>query len=174
MDMFLDYFFKAVETGLDIPILAFIVFILTNILKKIIPSIKSGLVAITPFVLGVLLYLTLGFFVIKTYTFTNCLYSGLRVGGIATLYYAIFKQVFLKSENISKIISNILKGIVSSSSISKTTENILKELKLGEDSATTAKAIYNVLAGSTSLSDLECNAITSLVIKAFTENQTKK
>ena len=174
MDMFLHYFFKAVETGLDIPIIAFIIFILTNILKKVIPSIKNHFVAITPFVLGIIVYLLLGVFVIKTNDLTTSLYYGLRAGGIATLYYAIFKQLFLKNENISTIISNILKGIVSASSISKTTENILKELKLGEDSTVTAKAIYNILAGSTSLSDLECNAVTSLVIKAFTEKQTKK
>ena len=160
--------------GLDIPFIALIVFILTNILKKFVPTSRSSIIVLIPFVLGIIFHFLYSKFIIFSFSFDDLLNKGLKIGGIATLYYAIVKQLFSGKANISKIISNILKGIVSPTSIEKTTKSILKELNLGQDNELSSEAIFNIIAGNASISESECNALTSIVMKAFEETKTKK
>ncbi len=168
------FFSRLSVMGLDVPLIAFIVYILTNILKKFVSSKNNNFIVLMPFVLGVISYFIYSKFILCSFSFDDLFNNGLRTGGIATLYYAIIKQVFSNKSNISKIISNILKGIVSPNSIETTTKNILKELNFGQDNELCSQAIYNIIAGNTSISEQECSALTSIVIKAFEETQTKK
>ncbi len=174
MQTITNFFGHLSVMGLDIPFIALIVYILTNILKKFVPSSRSNVIILIPFVLGVVFYFLYGKFIVCTFSFDDLLNKGLKIGGIATLYYAIVKQLFSGKANVSKIISNILKGIVSPTTIEKTTKSILKELNLGQDSQISTDAIYNIIAGNASISESECNALTSIVIKAFEETKTKK
>lgn len=174
MQTITNFFGHLSVMGLDIPFIALIVYILTNILKKFVPSSRSNVIILIPFVLGVIFYFLYSKFIVCLFTFDDLLNKGLKIGGIATLYYAIAKQLFSNKANVSKIISNILKGIVSPTTIEKTTKSILKELNLGQDSQISADAIYNIIAGNASISESECNALTSIVIKAFEETKTKK
>ena len=174
MQTITNFFGHLSVMGLDIPFIALIVYILTNILKKFVPSSRSNVIILIPFVLGVIFYFLYSKFIVFVFTFDDLLNKGLKIGGIATLYYAIAKQLFSNKANVSKIISNILKGIVSPTTIEKTTKSILKELNLGQDSQISADAIYNIIAGNASISESECNALTSIVIKAFEETKTKK
>lgn len=174
MQTITNFFGHLSVMGLDIPFIALIVYILTNILKKFVPSSRSNVIILIPFVLGVIFYFLYSKFIVCLFTFDDLLNKGLKIGGIATLYYAIAKQLFSNKANVSKIISNILKGIVSPTTIEKTTKSILKELNLGQDSQISADAIYNIIAGNASISESECNALTSILIKAFEETKTKK
>lgn len=167
------FFSQLSVMGLDVPLIALIVFILTNILKKFVPASHNNFIVLLPFVLGILFNFLYSKFILCDFSFDELFNVGLRIGGVATLYYAIIKQLFSNSSNVSKIISNILKGIVSPNSIEKTTKNILKELNFGQDNELCAQAIYNIIAGNTSISENECNALTSIVIKAFEETKTK-
>ena len=46
--------------GLDIPFIALIVFILTNILKKFVPTSRSSIIVLIPFVLGIIFCFPIG------------------------------------------------------------------------------------------------------------------
>ena len=168
------FFSQLSVMGLDVPLIALLIYILTNILKKFVPSNHNNVIVLMPFALGVISYFFYSKFLICSFSFDDLFNKGLRIGGIATLYYAIVKQLFSSKANVSKIIGNILKGIVSPNSIEKTTKNILKELNFGQDNELSSQAIYNIIAGNASISEAECNALTSIVIKAFEETKTKK
>ncbi len=168
------FFSQLSVMGLDIPLIALIVFILTNILKKFVPTTHNNLIVLMPFVLGIIFYFLYTKIILLSFSLDDLFSKGLRVGGIATLYYAIIKQLFSGKANISKIISNILKGIISPTTIEKTTKNILKELNFGQDNEVSSQAVYNIIAGNASISEDECNALTSIIIKAFEETKNKK
>ena len=165
---------RILESGLDLYLIAFIIFILTNIIKKFIPTKSNNVIVLIPFMLGVSFYVIAYYFLLNTCTLQESIKTGLRVGGVSTLYYAIIKQLSSKNSNLSKNISNILKGIVSPATIKKTTETILKQLNLGDDPSKASEAIYNIIANSSSVTENECNALTSIVINAFEDLKNKK
>ncbi|MBQ9782490.1 MAG: hypothetical protein IJW26_04855, partial [Clostridia bacterium] len=110
------FFSRLSVMGLDVPLIALIIYILTNIIKKFVPSNHANIIVLMPFIFGIISYFLYSKFLINSFTVDDLFNKGLRIGGIATLYYAIIKQLFSSKANLSKIISNILKGIVSPNS----------------------------------------------------------
>ena len=65
--------------------LAFIVFVLTNIIKKALPQNKTLKTVIIPFILGIIIYAVFGIIFIKDSTALSLLQSGIEIGEITAV-----------------------------------------------------------------------------------------
>lgn len=147
---------------------AFVVFLITNLLKPMIPKSLKKKICLLPFVIGVLLSFVYFYFIIKTKNFEKILESGVQLGGIATLIYAIIKQM-LKGNNLEKSISNLLEGIINSSALKNVSQNIIQSFSQSKSMEENSKAIFSLIAESTSISENECIAITNIILKTLTK-----
>ena len=105
-------------------ILAFIVYILTDIIKKVLPENKTLKTAIIPFLLGIIIYAIFGILFIKQSTALSLLQGGVEIGGMATLIFAVITQT-IKSGSIEKTLTKILKGVLTNSPIQNIVSNII-------------------------------------------------
>ncbi len=147
-------------------VVAFIVYILTNILKKVLPENKKLKTVIIPFILGVILYSVYGLIFIKGISFVALLQGGVEVGGVATLIYAIISQT-LKSGSIEKTITKILKGVLTNSPIKNIVADIIDGYSEDNTHEQNANSILMLLVSNTSLTEEECKTITDIIMKAF-------
>ena len=147
-------------------VLAFIVFILTNVIKKVLPENKALKTVIIPFILGVIIYAIFGIIFIKQSTALSLLQGGVEVGGVATLIYAVVAQT-LKSGSIEKTLTKILKGVLTNSPIQNIVSNIIDGYSENNTHEENANSILMLLISNTSLSEDECKAITDIIMKAF-------
>ncbi len=148
--------------------LAFIVFVLTNIIKKILPEttrLKTGLI---PFMLGILLYSIIGIIFFKQQSFVKIIEQGVSVGGVSTLIYAIGNQI-ANGGGIKKTLTKILKGVLSNSSLKSIVADIIDGYSEENSHEENYKVILMLLSSNTSMSEEECKTITEIIMKAFSQ-----
>ncbi len=145
---------------------AFVVFLITNLIKPIIPTSLKKKICLLPFLIGIALSFIYFYFAKKSQNFEEILEKGIQLGGIATLIYAIIKQM-LKGNNLEKSISTLLEGIISSSSLKSVSQSIIQNFSQSKSNDENAKAISNLIAESTSISESECKAITGIILKTL-------
>ena len=102
--------------NLETLIFAFVTYLITCVIKKILPYNAKKIIPITPFILGVLEYFAYAYFLTKCTDYLYIFKTGLQIGGVATFYYAIIKQLS-KSGNLQSTVSDILKGILKNKSV---------------------------------------------------------
>ncbi len=146
--------------------LAFVVFALTDIIKKALPQSKSIKTVIIPFLLGIIIYFIFGIIFIKGSSPLTLLQGGVEIGGMATLIFAIISQT-LKSDNIEKTLTKILKGVLTNSPIKNVVADIIDGYSDKNTHEENANSILMLLISNTSLSEEECKAITDIIMKAF-------
>ena len=146
--------------------LAFIVYILTNVLKKVLPENKKLKTVIIPFILGIILHSIFGLIFLKERSFISLLQGGVEVGGVATLIYAILTQT-IKSGGIEKTLTKILKGVLTNSPVKNIVADIIDGYSEENTHEENAKSITMLLVSNTSLTEEECKAITDIIMKAF-------
>lgn len=148
--------------------LAFVVFVITDIIKKILPSstrLKTGLI---PFLLGILLYSIFAVFLFKEKNVFEILEHGISVGGVATLIYAVGTQI-VKDGGIKKTLTQILKGILTNSSLKSIVSDIIDGYSEENTHEENYEVILMLLTSNTSMSEEECKTITEIIMKAFTD-----
>ena len=119
---------------------AFVVFLLTNLIKPIIPKSLKKKICLFPFIIGI------------------------GLGGLATLIYAIFKQM-LKGNNLEKNISTILEGIMSSSTLKNVSQSIIKNYSQSKSNEENLQTVSQLIAENTSISESECKAVSGIILK---------
>ena len=146
--------------------LSFIVFILTDIIKKALPQNKTLKTVIIPFILGIIIYAVFGIIFIKGSTALSLIQGGIEIGGMATLIFAIVTQT-VKSGSIEKTLTKILKGVLTNSPIKNVVADIIDGYSEENTHEENANSILMLLISNTSLSEEECMAITEIIMKAF-------
>lgn len=152
-------------------ILAGVTYLLTSVLKKIIPYKNKKIIHIVPFIIGILLFFCYAFFLLNSKDLLFIFKKGLSIGGIATFYYAIVKQLS-KNGTLKSTVSDILKGILKSSSVSSVASKIIKKYSSNNSNQQNHEAVSTIIAQNTSISQQECTAITDIILKEM-ENTTK-
>lgn len=147
-------------------IVGFIAFLLTFLIKKMIPDRFHRIVFIVPFILGIIAFgIYYCFFLGKTEIFEP-LKKGIQAGGVATFYYAVFKQVY-KSGNVKGAVKEILTGIFSN----KTVKNVSKEISASCDKTASVeenkRKISEIIAENASVSEKQCEVLTDIILSAM-------
>ncbi len=159
--------------NLETLILAFITYLITSVVKKLLPYNAKKVVSIMPFILGVLLFFIYAYFLLKCTDYLYAVKQGLQVGGVATFYYAVIKQLS-KSGNLKSTVSDILKGILKTKSISSVASTILNTYSSKNSDEQNRQKIAEIIASNTSISQSECQTITGIVLKEITNANVKK
>ena len=146
--------------------LAFVVFVLTNIIKKALPQNKTLKTVIIPFILGMIIYSVFGIIFLKGSTALSLLQGGIEIGGLATLIYAIATQT-INSGSIEKTLTKILKGVLTNSPTKNIVADIIDGYSENNTHEENANSILMLLISNTSLSEEECKTITDIIMKAF-------
>ena len=147
-------------------VLAFIVYFLTDIIKKVLPENKTLKTVIIPFLLGVIIYAVFGILFIKESTALSLLQGGVEIGGMATLIYAVISQT-IKSGGIEKTLTKILQGVLTNTPIQSIVSNIIDGYSEENTHEENANSILMLLISNTTLSEEECKVITDIIMKAF-------
>ena len=121
-----------------------------------------------PFVIGIILSFVYSYFILELLDTVFIVEKGVESGGIATLIYAILKQVF-KSDNLEKAVSSLLEGIMNSSALKTVSQSIVKNYSSSKTVEENSQIISKLIAQNTSVSENECSAITSIIIKTLTK-----
>ena len=154
----------------ELLIIAFITYIATEIIKKFLPEKNRNLTSIIPFLLSTVIYGLFGYFYKGISEIVALLTGGVQAGGLATFIYALLKQLF-KNKDIKSVISDILKGILTYSSTKSVAKDIVKNYSETNSVEENKKIISSTIASATSISQAECDAITSIIIKAMKNNK---
>ncbi len=150
----------------DILTLAFLTFIITNVIKKFIPDKLENKVGLIPFVLGIIFAGIYSLIVYKSFDLFSVFKKGVAVGGVATFIYAFIKQL-LKKDNLEKNITNILYGIIDSGSLKTAVKQIIKNYSSDNTDLDNSDIISSVIQESTNFSKEECNTISDIIINAL-------
>ena len=143
---------------------AFVVFLLTNLIKPIIPKSLKKKICLLPFIIGILLSFVYSYFIKKEQNLMFVLENGIGLGGLATLIYAIIKQM-LKGDNLQKNISTILEGIMSSSTLKNVSQSIVKNYSQSKSNEENLQTVSQLIAENTSISESECKAVSGIILK---------
>lgn len=154
----------------ELLIIAFITYIITEIVKKFLPEKYRNLTSIIPFLLSTLIYGAFGYFYKGLTDILLLLTGGIQTGGLATFIYALLKQIF-KNKDVKSVIGDILKGILTYGSAKSVAKDIVKNYSEANTLEDNKKLISSTIASSTSISQAECDAITSIIIKAMKNNK---
>ena len=149
--------------------LSLLVFVITDIIKKILPANSNLKTAIIPFLLGIIIYSIFSMLVYKDKDIFVLVKQGISVGGVATLIYATTSQI-VKDGGIKKALTQILKGILTNSSLKSIVADIIEGYSEENTHEENYELVYLLLTSNTSLSEEECKTITEIIMKAFTEN----
>ena len=158
--------------NLETLIFAFVTYLITCVIKKILPYNAKKIIPITPFILGVLEYFAYAYFLTKCTDYLYIFKTGLQIGGVATFYYAIIKQLS-KSGNLQSTVSDILKGILKNKSVTTVASKILNSYSSKNSDEQNKAKIIEIIAQSTSISQTECEAITGLIFKEISSANKK-
>ncbi len=150
----------------DILTLAILTFILTNVLKKFIPDNFQNKVGLIPFILGILLAGIYSLIAYKEFDIFAILKKGVAVGGVATFIYAFIKQI-LKKDNLEKTITNILYGIVDSTSLKGAVKEILNNYSTDNTEFDNVDIISKIIEKSGKFSLSEAKTISEIIINAL-------
>lgn len=123
-----------------------IISLLTGIFKKIIPEKIKSLIGLVPFILGILLYGLYSYFLLNLSDFYAIITKGFQCGGVATLYYAFFKQILNSSGSVKQAVQNVLKGVLSTQAVKKLSSTISSKLSLTETDEETELKIRQILS----------------------------
>ena len=152
----------------EIILLAGLVSILTGIIKQYLPAKLKNLTHLIPFVLGIVVYACYSFLVLKTLNATTILKTGVQVGGLAILIYALIKQLSRKQSNAKNAVSDILKGFVDEASLNGVVTRIVKEYTLAKNSnVNPTKTITKIIAESSQVNEVESATLGSLIVKTL-------
>ena len=105
--------------------------------------------------------------------FISIIEGGVKVGGTATLVYAICAQA-IKNGGIEKTLTKILKGVLTNSPTQNIVADIIDGYSEDKTHEENANVILMLLASNTSMSEEECKTITEIIMKAFLNKQTTK
>lgn len=161
-------------------LLAILVCVFTQTLKKHLPSTLKNLTPLTPFVLGVAVYAGYSFLVLKSLNASLFITKGVQTGGVAVLIYALLKQISRKSSNCKNAVTDILTGFVDESSISGTVNRVIKEYSLNQNGASALKTINKIVSENSNVTEAECVTLSNLIVKTLdaltksTANNTTK
>lgn len=154
------------KVSADILVLALITYFITNIIKHYIPEKYKNKVGLVPFVLGILLsgiYSLIAFKGIDCFTIIK---KGIQTGGIATFIYAFIKQL-LKKDNLEKTLTDILRGIIDSTTLKSTVAKIVKDYNTESSLEEKSNEICKVITESTNFSEEECKTISEIIVNAL-------
>lgn len=160
-------------------LLALFVSIVTGVLKKYIPSSLKNLIPLMPFILGIAVYFAYAFLVLKSFSVSEFLTKGVQLGGVATLIYALIKQISRKSSNSKNAVTDILTGFVDEATIAGTVSRILKEYSASLSNSQSIKTITKIIAENSTVGETESATLGNLVVKTLdtlnkkTTNTTK-
>ncbi len=152
-------------------ILAGVTYLLTSVIKKIIPYKNKKVVHIIPFVIGIVLYFCYAFFLLNLKDYIFIIKKGVTVGGLATFLYAIIKQLS-KSGTLKTTVADILKGILKSSSVNTVASQIISNYSSKNSNQQNYDAVSSIIAKNTSISQNECSVITDIILKEM-DGKTK-
>ncbi|MBO5712931.1 MAG: hypothetical protein J6R88_01850 [Clostridia bacterium] len=154
--------------SVEIILLAGLTSIFTGILKKYLPATLKNLTHLLPFLLGVAVYACYSYLVLKSLDLSAILKSGVQIGGVAILMYALIKQLFKKSSNAKNAIYDILKGFVDEASLQGTVNRIIKEFDSAVKNGTVATpTITKIVAETSSVTESESNTLGLLIVKTL-------
>ncbi len=145
---------------------ALTVYIITHFIKKILPQNKTLKTVIIPFILGIILYSIFGIIFLKGTSALSLIQSGVEIGGMATLIYAIITQT-INNGSLEKTLTKILKGVLTNSPTKNIVADIIDGYSENNTHEENANSILMLLISNTSLSEEECKAITDIIMKAF-------
>ena len=147
-------------------ILAILVSVFTSIIKKYIPQSLKNLIPLIPFTLGIIIYATYSFLVLKQVDFVKFATNGIQTGGVATLIYALIKQISRRSSNSKNAVTDILTGFVDQTLLSGTVSRIVKEYSLSSG-VNVQKTITKIIAENSNVSESESITLANLVVKTL-------
>ena len=147
-------------------ILAILVSVFTSIIKKYIPTSLKNLIPLLPFALGVVTFAIYSFLVLKQVDLISFATNGIQTGGVATLIYALIKQISRKSSNSKNAVTDILTGFVDQITLPGTVNRILKEYSLN-NGANMQKTITKIIAENSNVSESESITLANLVVKTL-------
>ena len=154
--------------SVDILALAFITFILTNIIKKFIPETLKHKVAIIPFILGIIVSAIFSLVADKGFDVFSIIKKGVQVGGVSTFIYAFIKQL-LKKDTLEKHITNILSGILQGNTLKTAVKEILANYSKDNDFTLNTDIICKVIEDSTNYSKDACKTNSEIIINALND-----
>lgn len=152
--------------------LAFVTFLLTCAVKKLVPYTAKKVIPIIPFIVGTILYFTYAYLLLKCTNYLYILKKGLQIGGVATFYYAVIKQLS-KNGNLKSAVADILKGILKTKPVSTVASKIISSYSTNNSDEQNREKIAEIIAQNTSISQNECQTITGIILKEIT-NANKK
>ncbi|MBR5438759.1 MAG: hypothetical protein IKV61_00880 [Clostridia bacterium] len=153
-------------------ILALVTYLITCVIKKLVPYNAKKIIPILPFIFGVTLFFVYAYFLLKCTDYLFVIKKGLQIGGVATFYYAIIKQLS-KNGNLKSTVSDILKGILKTQSVSAVASKIINSFSSQNSDEQNQQKIAEIIAQNTSINNSECQIITGIILKEIT-NANKK
>lgn len=154
--------------SVDVLALAFITFILTNIIKKFIPETLKHKIAIIPFVLGIIVSAIFSLIVDKNFDFLFIIKKGVQVGGVSTFIYAFIKQL-LKKDTLEKHITKILNGILQGNTLKTAVKAILDSCSKDNEFTLNTDIVSKVIKENTNYSEDACKTISEIIINALND-----
>lgn len=153
----------AEKYGVEVFVFGLIACALTQVVKKVLPEKLKDLTGILPFLISGITYSVYSAIFLSSFNLSFIFNKGIQAGGIATLCYLFFKQLFLNKGNLHKAISDLLKGILSTKTISKVVTLITKEYSTEISEEELILSITEILKENTDISDDVLQAVAKLV-----------
>ncbi len=172
--------------SIDVLCLSFVVCVLTSLVKKY--ALKDGLkkyITFIPFALGIAVCALYNYFAFgyeKSQFFSQALESGIKTGGLATVYYVFYEQ-FIRGKRAASdprtlAVQGILESYVSVEKLETTAKIIVEIIESNGDADAQANQEDLVIkaieenAGQT-LPEPEKSVISKLIVTAVTKLEMK-
>lgn len=152
----------------DILTLAFITFILTNIIKKYVPEKFKDKIGLLPFILGIIISAIYSLIAYKGIDVLSLIKKGVQVGGVSTFIYAFIKQL-LKKDSLENHITSILNGILSGNNLKTAVKEILEGYSKDNDFTVNTDIISKVIENCTEYSKDACKTISEIITNALND-----
>lgn len=152
-------------------IIAAVLFLLVNVIKKLIPEKFKKIIPLLPFALGIILSVAAGYVFKREINLESVLTGGIKSGGEATFLYALYRQLIKKAGGEKQAVEKILSVLVDKNNLKKASEEIVSLLKSEPDKSRLAEKMGGVIASNASVSEDVLGATIKLLFKAVEKTE---
>lgn len=152
-------------------IIAAILFLLVNVIKKFIPEKFKKIIPLLPFALGIIISAAAGYLFKREINFESVLTGGVKSGGEAAFLYALYRQVIKKAGGEKQAIEKILSVIVNKNNLKKVSEEIVSLINDEPDKSRLYEKVGEVIASNASVSEDVLSATIKLLFKAVEKTE---
>lgn len=146
----------------EILLIGLAVSLITQFIKRYIPEKFKDLVKIFPFLIGLILSVVYAL-IVKRMDLAFIFSCGIQSGAVATIYYALSKQLSKKDATVC-VITSILKGLISAEDI----KGVAKEIAeiLSESHGDVKEVISKLICANSLLDSEEGDMVAQIIIKS--------